>query len=338
MCQDRAGRPCSLERSVNLSYFLNVVDRFGLGDNVALLYDGHLTRVGPAREELIARIRASAFVLNIMGFLTDVGLLEAAPLRVFLDIDPGFGQMWRMRGLADLFLGHDRYVTIAENIGRPSCAIPTCGLEWIVTRQPVALDYWPGVASPGEGFTSVASWRGPYDPVEYEGATYGLRAHEFRAFADLPCISGVPLEVALDIDPADARDLELLRSKGWKLVDPRVVARDPDAYQGYIIGSLAEFSVAKNMYVQSNSGWFSDRSICYLASGRPVVTQDTGCSEHYSTGEGLLVFSTIEEARGALAEVEGSWTRHSTAARMLAEDYFDSSVVLTRLLAQLGVA
>jgi hypothetical protein len=270
--------------------------------------------------------------------LTDAELLDAAPLRVFLDIDPGFGQMWTMLGLADLFHGHDRHVTIAENIGRPSCAIPTCGLEWLVTRQPIVLDHWPAVAGPGDSFTSVASWRGPYDPIEYEGTTYGLRAHEFRTFAELPHFTRVPLEVALAIDQADASDRDLLETNGWKLVDPRVVAGDPDAYRRYITGSLGEFSVAKNMYVRSNSGWLSDRSICYLASGRPVVTQDTGLSEHYSTGEGLLVFSTVDEARGALEDVQSAWPLHSRAARMLAEDYFDSSSVLARLLTRLGVA
>jgi hypothetical protein len=338
MCHDEAGRACSLESSVNLSYFLDVVERFGLDENVALLYDGHRSSVGPPRSELLARIGASALVLNVMGFLTDVELLDAAPLRVFLDIDPGFGQMWTMLGLADLFGGHDRHVTIAENIGQPSCTVPTCGLEWLVTRQPVVLDHWPVLVRSGESFTSVASWRGPYDPVEYEGTTYGLRAHEFRTFAELPRLTGVPLEVALEIDQADASDLDLLERNGWKLVNPRVVAGDPDAYRRYITGSLAEFSVAKNMYVQSNSGWFSDRSICYLASGRPVVTQETGFSEHYSTGEGLLAFRTVDEARSALEDVQSDWPRHSRAARKLAEDYFDSTVVLTRLLTRLGVA
>ena len=338
MCQDEAGRPCSLESSVNLSYFIDVLERFGLVGNAALFYDGYRRTIGPARLELLDRIGASALVLNVMGFLRDEELLEAAPLRVFLDIDPGFGQMWKMLGLADLFSGHDRHVTIAENIGRPSCAVPTCGLEWVVTRQPVVLDHWPAVATPGESVTSVASWRGPYDPIEYEGTTYGLRAHEFRAFAELPRLTGVPLEVALDIDRADAADLDLLQRNGWKVVDPRAVARDPDAYRRYIGGSFAEFSVAKNMYVRSHSGWFSDRSICYLASGRPVVAQDTGFSEHYRTGEGLLSFGTVEEARAALEDVQASWSRHARAARRLAEDSFDSSVVLTSLLSRLGVA
>ena len=337
MCHDEAGRPCSPESSVNLAYFLDVVERFGLEENVALLCDGQPSGIGPARTELLARIGASALVLNVMGFLTDVELLDAAPLRVFLDIDPGFGQMWRMLGLADLFGGHDRHVTIAENIGRSSCDIPTCGLEWLVTRQPVVLDHWPVVGRRGKRFTSVASWRGPYDAIEYQGTTYGLRAHEFRKFAELPRLTSVPLEVALDIDQADAPDLDLLERNGWKLVAPRVVAGNPAAYRCYITGSLAEFSVAKNMYVQSNSGWFSDRSICYLASGRPVVTQDTGFSEHYPTGEGLLAFSSVDDARDALHEVESAWPRHSMAARKLAEDYFDSTVVLTRLLTRLGV-
>jgi len=338
MCHDGAGRACPVNESLNLSYFLDLVARFGLEGHFALLYDRGRRTVGLSKLDLLERVRRSALLLNIMGFLNEEEILEAAPLRVFLDIDPGFGQMWRMLELADLFSGHDRHVTIAENMGRSDCAVPSCGLDWLVTRQPIALDYWPAMTRSGNQFTSVASWRGPYAPVEYEGRTYGLRAHEFRKFVGLPLLTELPLEVALEIDSADARDLALLEANGWRVVDPRRVARDPDAYQRYIAGSLAEFSVAKNMYVQSKSGWFSDRSICYLATGRPVVAQDTGFAELYPTGEGLLAFTTVEEARDALANVHGSWNRHSRAARTLAEDYFDSTLVLADLLSALGVA
>jgi hypothetical protein len=338
MVRDEAGRPCPLARSVNVSYFREVVRRFGLEGHAALLCDGGTTSFGLSKAELVERTRRSALLLNVMGYLTEYDVLSAAPLRVFLDIDPGFCQMWSALGLADLFAGHERHVTIAENLGSPSCAIPECGLEWETTRQPVVLEHWPAVPDPGTHFTTVAAWRGPYAPIEYEGRRFGLRVHEWRKFARLPALARVELEIALEIDPADERDRELLARAGWRLVDPKVVARDPDAYRHYIGGSLAEFSAAKSMYVEAHSGWFSDRSICYLASGRPVVTQDTGFSEFLPVGEGLLAFSTLEEARAALQEVHGSWRRHSEVARALAEEYFDSDLVLRRLLGRLGVA
>jgi hypothetical protein len=162
--------------------------------------------------------------------------------------------------------------------------------------------------------------------------------HEFRRFATLPRLSAERFEVALQIDAADVRDLELLRANGWSLADPQVAARDPWAYREYVQGSKAEFIVAKNMYVRSRSGWFSDRSACYLASGRPVLAQDTGFAELYPTGEGLLAFSELEEAREGAERIARDYARHARAARTLAEAHFDSSKVLGRLLAELGVA
>jgi hypothetical protein len=338
MCVDAAGQPCPFEHSLNLRYFLEVMEGFGLSGACALIYDRGKRFVGLSRQQVLERTRTSVFLLNVMGFLTDEEILSRAPRRVFLDIDPGFGQMWRALGLADLFRGHDDHVTIGENIGQPGCAVPTCGLEWITTPQPVVLDRWrPSDGADSKSFTSVASWRGSYAPVEYRGRTYGLRVHEFRKFAQLPRLSGRPFELALDIHPAEVNDLALLADNGWSLVDPTVVAGDPWAYQTYIQGSMAEFMVAKNMYVQANSGWFSDRSICYLASGKPVLAQDTGFKQLYPTGDGLLAFTTVEEALYGIEEISGNHTRHAGAARDLAGDYFDSDKVLGRLLAKLGV-
>jgi hypothetical protein len=284
-----------------------------------------------------------------MGFLDDEEILGGAPRRVFLDIDPGFGQMWRELGLADLFVGHDDYLTIGENIGQPDCHIPTCGLDWITTCQPVVLDHWapdrntadrvsPGGDSPGKFFTSIASWRGAYEPVVYKGVTYGLRVHEFRNFAALPRLTGRPFQLALDIHAAERHDRALLDANGWSLVEPGRVAADPWAYQGYIQRSKAEFMVAKNMYVQSNSGWFSDRSICYLASGKPVLVQDTGVRDRYQTGRGLLLFTTLDEALHGVEALCCHYASHAAAARTIAGDYFDSDKVLSRLLAKLAIA
>jgi hypothetical protein len=338
MYVDRAGRPCLLDQSFNLNYIVNVMERFGLSDAFAVVCDGGKHFVGLPQEEVLERTRNSALLLNIMGFFTDEETLSCAPRRVFLDIDPGFGQIWRALELADLFYGHDDYVTIGQNLGQPICSIPTCGLEWVTTPQPVVLDYWPPQEGAGsERFTSIASWRGPYAPLEYKGKTYGLRVHEFRKFAELPRLSGRPFQLALDIHPDEVNDLALLEANGWSLVDPSVVAGDPGAYQAYIQDSKAELMVAKNMYVQAKSGWFSDRSICYLASGKPVLAQDTGLQGLYPTGEGLLGFTTLDEALAGVEEISRNYTRHTRAARVLAEDYFDSDKVLRGLLSKLSI-
>ena len=168
--------------------------------------------------------------------------------------------------------------------------------------------------------------------------TYGSRVHEFRKFFELPRLVDADFELALDIDPAEVDDLRALDANGWRLVDPTAVAGTPGAYRSYIQGSKAEFSVAQNMYVATRSGWLSDRSLCYLASGKPVLAQDTGFSDNYPVGEGLLAFSTLEEAAAGVEEIERNYDRHSRAARALAEEYFDSEKVLRSLLTRLGIS
>jgi hypothetical protein len=315
------------------------MERFGLAGAFSLECDGGAHHIGRPRHDVLDPVRRSALLLNVMGFLRDEEVLAAAPRRVFLDIDPGFGQMWKELGLADVFQGHDAFVTIGENIGRADCRIPTCGLHWVTTPQPIVLEHWPVAAGSDNGrLTSVASWRGAYGPVEYGGTTYGLRVHEFRKFAAFPSRAGFPCQLALDIHPSEARDLTLLAANGWELVDPRQVAGDPESYQSYIRASRAEFQVAKGMYVQARSGWLSDRSLCYLASGRPVLAQDTGMRNLYPTGEGLLTFTTLDEAVAGVRALACDYPRHARAARALAEEFFDSDKVLGRLLAKLGVA
>jgi hypothetical protein len=337
MCKDAAGQPCPVERSVNLRYLVGVMERFGLQGGFAVACEGG-SFIGLSRQQVLDRTRGAALLLNVMGFLGDEEILAAARNRVFLDIDPGFGQMWHELGLHDPFRGHDAFVTIGENLGRPECPVPTCGVQWVTTPQPVVLEHWPAAPGiPDGNITSVVSWRGAYGPVEYHGKVYGLRVHEFRNFAPLPRLTGEPFELALDISPAEVKDLELLRANGWSLADPREVAGDPWAYRAFVQGSMAEFMVAKNMYVRSQCGWVSDRSICYLASGRPVLAQDTGIGGLYPTGEGLLTYTTLDEAVSGIEELSGNYDRHARAARAIAEAYFDSNKILGRMLARLGV-
>jgi hypothetical protein len=337
-CSDAAGEPCAPAISRQGRFVQDVMDRYGLEESYCVLIGDGRETLGMARAEVIARVRHSALLLNVMGFLRDGEILAAAPRRVFLDIDPGFGQMWKELDMADVFAGHDDFVTIGENIGRLGCPVPTCGLNWVSTPQPVVLDHWPATSPPSEGpLTSVASWRGAYGPVEYLGTVYCLRVHEFRKFAGLPRRCHFRCRLALDIHPSETKDLALLAEHGWELADPRRVAGDPCAYQAFIRESAAEFMVAKGMYVQTGCGWLSDRSLCYLATGRPVLAQDTGLSGLYPTGRGLITFTTPDEAVAAAEELRRDYLRHAQAARALVEEYFDSDRVLGRLLDRLGV-
>jgi hypothetical protein len=338
MCMDQEGRSCPLESSINLQYFLRVMEDFDLNGAYALLFDHGERFVGMSRRRVLERAASAAFLLNIMGFLRDPEILDCAPKRVFLDIDPGFGQMWQALGLCNLFHGYHHYVTIGANIGLQECGVPTCGLSWIPTRPPVQLDYWqPDGFTGNRSITTIASWRGAYSPVPFHGKTYGLRAHEFRKFASLPAFTDERFQLALDMHAADHADKALLERNGWLLIDPRTAAGTPRQYRDYIRNSAAEFMVAKNMYVETQSGWFSDRSICYLASGKPVLAQDTGLQQLYPCGEGLLMFRSMEEAIAGVQKLSRDYRLHAMAARAIAAEYFDSNKVLRRLLQNLCV-
>ncbi len=320
------------------AWLSGVLGDVGLGDAWSLDLGGG-RHAGVDRRAALEFVADADILLNVMGYLTDEALLAAARRRVFLDTDPGFGQMWRALGLADVFAGHDVHVTIGEHIGSAGCTVPDGGLNWITSPQPVVLDQWPA-CPPGGGarFTSVASWRGAYGPIDYDGHTYGLRVHQFRRFAELPRRAGGTFELALDIHPADDVDRTLLTGGGWSIVAPASVASTPDGYRRYIQASDAEIMVAKGIYVDSASGWLSERSLCYLASGRPVLAQETGFSALYPTGEGLLAFSTMDEAIAGVEAIRAQPARHAAAARALAEEHFGSDGVLSRLLDRVGAA
>jgi len=317
-------------------YSRAVMERFGLQDHYCLMDAEGEAISGINRRHAIERTTASLLLININGFLADPELLGAAPRRVYLDIDPGFGQMWREQGLHDAFAGHEIFVTIAEKIGRPGCRIPTCGLEWVTTRQPVVLDQWPSRPGQGGAFTSIGAWRGPFAPIEFDGTSFGLRVHEFRKFAGLPKLTRQKFEIALEIHDTEVGDRELLRQGGWRLLDPLAVAGSPDDYRDFIGRARAELMVAKGMYVETRGGWFSDRSACYLASGRPVIAQDTGLAGLYPLGDGLLAFHTLEEATAAVESVSADYSRHARAAREIAEAEFGSDRVLTALLERIA--
>ncbi len=205
---------------------------------------------------------------------------------------------------------------------------------------PVVLDDWkPVPLSPAHQrrFTTVATWRGPYGPVEWDRRRFGLKVHEFRKMIPLPGMVDACFEAALAIHPDEVSDLALLEANRWCTPDPRVVARTPDQFHTYVRQSGAEFSAAQEMYVATNSGWFSDRTTRYLACGRPALVQETGFTDHVPAGKGIVAFSTLEQAADEASRILADWESHSRAARGVAEQYFDSNLVLSQLLNACGI-
>ena len=317
-----------------VGYFDLLVERFALYGSAALVEAGGDATYGLARSEVRRFARSADLLLNVSGMLRDPELLDPIPTRAFLDLDPGFTQLWHdTQGIDMGFALHNRFLTIGGRIGSDGCTVPTCGRDWIPTLQPIVLEAWPAAGTPErQTFTTVGHWRS-YGSIWHAGVHYGQKAHSLRPLFALPRMTEAPFSLALGIDPNEAADLAQLSVNGWSLVDPATVAWTPDAYAGFVRNSWAELGLAKSGYVAACCGWFSDRSICYLASGRPVVAQDTGFGRDFETGAGVLAFSTLDEAAAAVESVRGDWTRHSRAARALAEDVFDSDRVLTRLVA-----
>jgi hypothetical protein len=339
-CVDADGAVVGFEHCVNLAYFKQITEQFGLSDTAALISDNGEQVHGLAYPELLERAEAADLLVNISGHLALEPLTRRLRCKVYLDIDPGFTQFWHAAGNAGPRLeGHDFYFTIGENIGSSFCYIPTSDIRWRRTRQPVVLEHWP-VSDEGSlnRFTTVASWRGPYGPVQHGDKTLGLKVHEFRKFIHLPERVRQEFEIALDIHPADEKDLKLLRHHGWHIVDPLAFAADPSTFREYVQTSGAEFSVAQGVYVETESGWFSDRTVRYLASGKPVLVQDTGFSHNYPVGKGLIAFRTMEQAISGAEQIMVDYDRHCRSSRTLAETYFDSDKVLSDLIAEVGIA
>jgi hypothetical protein len=341
-CVDDAGEPVEFGASASRAYFESVVHDFGLENRAGLLCDGGSQGSGLGVEEL-GEIAAQADVLfNISGNLGLGELLTRPRTTVYVDLDPGFTQTWHAdRSVPFRIAEHDHYVTVGLNVGAATCPIPDCGLGWITTLPPVLLDQWPARPSPlgPLRFTTVATWRSPSGALEINGKTMGLKHHEFRRLIELPeQVEEVTFELAMAIDEGDSADREALVAHGWRLVDPREVAGTPRAFRDYVGGSGAEFSVAQGVYSETVSGWFSDRTGAYLASGRPAVVQDTGIGGILPPDEGLLTFSTLEQAVAAVERIAANRERQESVAHLWARRHLDSDVVLERLLSSVGVA
>ena len=295
---------------------------------------------GPGATGIADACRGADLFLNVSGSCWLRDEYRGARRTAYLDTDPGFTQATLLavdEGRATdsqpfsaaLIRGHDRFLTFAEAIGDARCRVPRCGLDWRPTRQPIVLDRWPVLPAPAGGrYTTVMSWAHGNAAPLIDGQELGGKDVEMQRFLALPRLAGVPLELATGGRPP----VDALAAEGWQVVDAYARSDSMEAYRGYLQASRGEWSVAKQVYVALRSGWFSTRSAAYLASGRPVVVQDTGWSDHYPCGEGLFAFTTIDEAAAALRAVERDHARHAAAARAVAERELAAERVLPRLL------
>jgi len=283
----------------------------------------------------------AACAINLCG-ASDPATLTFRPKGklVYLETDPVLQQVRLAQGdttTIRFLAGHDVHITYGENLGEPDCPIPLPRFQWRKTRPPIVVEFWPVHSDEScRRFTTIATWHNRGKDLCFRGETYRWSKHlSFSRLADLPGRTAQELELAVEID--DPTEVAAFQRNGWVLTNPLAVSRDIDVYHEYICGSRGEFTVSKDVVTRTRSGWFSDRSVCYLAAGKPVVTQETGFSKYIPTGRGLFAFSTAEEVLAALDVINHDYTAHARAAREIAREYFDSRTILSHMLQDVGI-
>ncbi len=296
---------------------------------------GHVYGLDEPR--LRALYREAAALLNVTGAQELREEHFAGPRRIYIETDPVKSQIFVAQGDADMLrmLGaHDVLFSFGENIGHPDCGLPAGRLAWLPTRQPVVLDLWEHDRRQERGYTTIATWRNRNDVVHDGETYYWSKDREFAKVLELPRRRPGPFELATRVDAATAGRLG---EHGWRLSDSLAISRDFDRYRAFIQGSRAEFTVAKDQNVRLRSGWFSDRSACYLAAGRPVITQDTAFGNVLPTGKGLFAFHDLDDVLAAVDAIESDYEGNRRAAREIAAEYFDAERVVASLLERAGL-
>lgn len=330
-CYDPRTDTMTEDCAYGLSFAVRELARLGLGDRLAF-FDAHAACWrGPAATQMPRLIARADVLVNLCGVNPWRPWLDDVAHRVLVDCDPAFTQIRHLTDpiARDVAARHTAFFTFGECFGRPGSAIPDDGLPWQCTRQPILLDrLCPARTAVGVPWTSVLQWVS-YPAREHGGRRFGTKRESFEDLLDLPARVDAELMLAIGA-PDDVR--ARLHRHGWHTRDPLVPTRDIPAYHRFVAASRGELAVAKEGYVVSRSGWFSERSATYLASGRPVVAQDTGWSEVIAPGDGLLAFDDAAGAADAIAAVERHPDRHAAAARGVAERHFDARAVLDSLL------
>jgi hypothetical protein len=328
------GKDCDF----NIQYLAAVMSRYGLAEQWAYRFPWQSQWFGLSDMKRNEVIQSADLLINVSGTLEHPEQYRQVRRMAYIDSDPVFTQVKLARGQLDFRKWidiHDVHFSFGECL---SAQVPETGHRWHATRQPIVLAEWRPGRPFREVFTTVMNWTS-YKPVVYGDQSYGQKDLEFMRFQELPSlIAPTALEIAVNAGKTRRAPRQLLAHKGWRVVDPADVCPDLDSYRQYIESSKAEWSVAKNGYVRGQPGWFSCRSACYLAAGRPVAVQDTGFSNVLPVGEGLVPFSTVEEAAAAIRNIQEHYETHAKAAREIAEVYFAADKVLTRLLDDIALA
>jgi hypothetical protein len=316
--------------------FDDTARQFGFQDRYCIVYNEGERYVGLSESSFNNLAGSAGLLVNISGHLPPDSPLMRVPRRAYVDVDPGFTQIWATQmdmGLAR----HNFFFTIGQNVGTPRFKIPLDGINWRTMVPPVCLEHWPVRSDPDcTRIGTVGDWRGSQHAI-HEGEYYGGKRREYIELLHLPKAAGVSPELALCIGTEDWEDIGLLHASRWKVLDPFLYAGDPQSYRSFIQLSRSKFSAAKSGYVKSNSGWISDRTACYLASGKPALVQSTGCEWKFPEQQGLVTFRNLEEAAAGLKAIDSDYLNHCRAARRLAEEHFDSSIVLGEVLSQVAL-
>ena len=297
---------------------------------------------GMSESHLRAVYRDAVALINVTGAQEMREEHLGGARRLYVETDPVASQLGVAEGdpkTIEQLAAHDLLFSYGENLGRPDCGVPVERFTWHPTRQPVVLDFWPSAPpTAGASYTTVATWRHQNDRV-FRGETYyWSKEREFLKILDLPRRTPAPIELALDITPDAPQTEPMLRAHGWRVVPAADVSRDVTVYRDYVRASRGEFTVAKDQNIRLRSGWFSDRSACYLAAGRPVVTQQTGFDNVLPTGRGLFGWLDADQIVAAFETIEGDYEGHCRAAREIAAEYFAAEAVLGSLMERAGLS
>lgn len=330
-------RPDSSARRDDV-YFSRLMTRWWSNEDAVLLSvdpERSLAGLPVERWRCFARNADALLLLGIPSVPVTDSLAGVRP-RILIDQDPGYTHLWAVQSSSfeEIFGLHDLYCTVGLNIGAPRCKLPTFGVRWHPLVNPVVTAWWRQGRPPGPTFSTVADWWGQ-GYLEFDGKILGPKREEFLKFLDLPSLIGERIDLVLDIAPNDP-DVARLKEHGWEVHSPALID-SPTAYRDWIRGSTGEFSCAKGVYVGTSSGWVSDRTACYLAAGRPAIVQDTGLGGHLPLGKGLLSVNSAVEAVEAVAAIRRDYEAHSRAARKIAREFFDYSVVLPPILKAAGI-
>lgn len=334
-CLDPFTGEMSTDPTIGLDLAGRAFDLIGM-PGMWCYYDAHTgSWLGPAADRALAFCRDADLLINVGAVTPLRDWTEKIPSRAYVDLDPLFNQARNIDnpGRTHYALRHNSQFTVGEELPQGTSLAPNDGIEWKATRHPIALSQWPVQPPRPHGpYTTIMQWDS-YATRTIGGEVFGMKAASFEPYAGLPARIGFPLTMAT----AGRAPKSMSESEGWIRHEPSTVAPTPEAYRDYIGSAKAEWTIAKEGYVKGRTGWFSERSAAFLATGRPVITQDTDNKALRSLGAGVLFFSDLDEAAAAIELVENDYERQCKAARAVAEDYFDSAKVLTEMIEQCRV-